>query len=482
MKQTNAAKIAKSSLWLTMSFAIVRVSQLIAQIFFARLLSPEDFGIWGMVLIVTTLSALFKESALASVLIQRGLDDKKLVDAVYSLGINIAVVMFLLQSLAGYPLSLFFGVPILWPLTVCTALVFIIGPGAGSHSAVLQRQMKFKQIAIADSAAGIARLGSGVACAALGGGVWSFAIAEIVATAVNAVLNTRMSGYHFTYHLIPDKSAVRAVRGFISSLIGINIAVFINTNGDNFIIGKLLGAKSLGYYNLAYQLAMLPAYALSQINRVNFSVLSQRDNEGQKVYLCQMLELYALFAAPTYGVALVVAPWIIPLVYGKQWTPAVLIFQIVIVFAYARGFMSILGTALNALDKPNINAAINWALIPLSIPAFYIGAQQGGIKGVAIAVAVILGVGATVWFWLAMCHAARWNIVVLLKPVLLPTATVAVAVAAVLAIPFPVYLQTVLQPLFVVLVYGAAVSIFSAGRIPRMLITTVKRSLNKANS
>ena len=95
---------------------------------------------------------------------------------------------------------------------------------------------------------------------------------------------------------------------------------------------------------------------------------------------------------------------------------------------------------------------------------------------------MILGVGATVWFWLAMCHAARWNIVVLLKPVLLPTATVAVAVAAVLAIPFPVYLQTVLQPLFVVLVYGAAVSIFSAGRIPRMLITTVKRSLNKANS
>jgi O-antigen/teichoic acid export membrane protein len=482
MKQTNAAKIAKSSLWLTMSFAIVRLSQLIAQIFFARLLSPEDFGIWGMVLIVTTLSALFKESALASVLIQRGLDDKKLVDAVYSLGINIAIVMFLLQSLVGYPLSLFFGVPILWPLTACTALVFIIGPGAGSHSAVLQRQMKFKQIAIADSAAGIARLGSGVACALLGGGVWSFAIAEIVATAVNAVLNTRMSGYHFTYHLIPDKSAVRAVQGFISSLIGINIAVFINTNGDNFIIGKLLGTQSLGYYNLAYQLAMLPAYALSQINRVNFSVLSQRDNEGQKVYLCQMLELYALFAAPTYGVALVVAPWIIPLVYGKQWTPAVVIFQIVIVFAYARGFMSILGTALNALDKPNINAAINWALIPLSVPAFYIGAQQGGIKGVAIAVAVIMGVGATVWFWLAMCHAARWNIAVLLKPVLLPTATVAVAVATVLAIPFPLYLQTVLQPLCIVLVYGAAVSIFSAGRIPRMLITTVQRSLNKANS
>lgn len=482
MKQTNASKIAKSGLWLTMSFVIIRGSQLIGQIFFARLLSPEDFGIWGMVLIVTTLSALFKEAAIASVLIQRGLDDKKLVDAVYSLGINVAVGMFILQCLAGYPLSLFFGIPILWPLTTCTALVFIVGPGIGSHSAVLQRQMKFKQIAISDSAAGIARLGGGVTCAVLGGGVWSFAIAEVVGTVVSSVLKSRMSGYQFTYHFIPDQSAIRAVRGYISSLIGINIAVFINTNGDNFIIAKLLGAQSLGYYSLAYQLAMLPAFAISQINRVNFSILSQRNNEAQKAYLCQMLELYAIFAAPTYGVALVIAPWLIPYVYGQQWTPAVLIFQIVIVFAYARGFMSILGTALNALDKPNVNAAINWALIPLSIPAFYFGAQLGGINGVAIAVALILGVGATVWFWLAMCHAGKWNTVVLLKPVLLPTATVVAAVAAALAIPLPMYLQTFLQPLFVVLTYGVAVSIFSGGRIPQMLISTVKRSLNKANS
>ncbi|NEQ84479.1 MAG: oligosaccharide flippase family protein, partial [Moorea sp. SIO2I5] len=404
MTRINAAKIAKSSLWLTSSFAVARCSQLIAQIFLARILSPQDFGIWGMVLIVTKLSALFRESAIASVLVQRGLDDKKLVDAVYSLSINVAVGMFILQCLAGYPLSLFFGIPMLWPLTACTALVFIVCPGAGSHSAVLQRQMKFKEIAISDAAAGVARISGGLACAFLGSGVWSFTIAEIAGTVVNSILKLRMSDYHFKYHLIPDRSAVRAVQGYISSLIGINIAVFINTNGDNFIIGKLLGAQALGYYNLAYQLTMLPTFALSQINRVNFSVLSQKDNAAQKAYLCQMLELYAIFGAPIYGVALVVAPWVIPFIYGQQWTPAVLIFQIVIVFAYARGFMSILGTALNALDKPNVNAAINWALIPLSIPAFYFGAQLGGTQGVAIAAALLLGIGATVWFWIAMCR------------------------------------------------------------------------------
>jgi O-antigen/teichoic acid export membrane protein len=342
--------------------------------------------------------------------------------------------------------------------------------------------MKFKEFAISDSIVGFARLGGAVLCAALGGGIWSFAVAEIAATLVDAVLKRWLSQYRFTYHLIPDSSAVREVRGYINSLIGINLAVYANTNGDNFLVGKLLGAQTLGYYNLAYQLAMLPTFALSQINRVNFSVLSQRDNNGQKAYVCQMLELYALLYAPIYGVGFVVAPWLIPLVYGPQWADAVILFQIVLVFAYARGFMSILGTALNAMNYPAINAAINWALVPLSIPTYWVGAWLGGVTGVAIAVAIVMGVAATIWFWLATCRAARWSIKDLSQPVFLPTASAGIAVVAAVAVPLPAPWQTFLQPLLLVLVYGVAVSVFSAGRIPQTLTALVKRSLNRASS
>jgi lipopolysaccharide exporter len=141
MSSPKTAKIAGSSLWLTGSFAVTKVSQLIAQIILARLLSPKDFGIWGMVLIVTTLSELFKDSAIASVLIYKGLEDKKLANAVYSVGVNISVCMFFVQMLVGFPLSQFFHQPIVFPLIVCESLVFLIGAGRGSHAAVLQRQM-----------------------------------------------------------------------------------------------------------------------------------------------------------------------------------------------------------------------------------------------------------------------------------------------------------------------------------------------------
>ncbi len=477
MTQPSAGKIARGSIWLTLSFMLVRLSQLIAQVILARLLLPRDFGVWAIVLIVTTLSALFREAAIAQVLVHRGIANKKLVDAVYSLGINVSIGVFVLQSLAGWLLTQFFNIPVLWPLTACVAIVFLIGAGAGSHGAVMQRQMKFKELAICDSIAAFARVSGALICAALGGGVWSFAVGEISLALVDSLLKRLLSGYHFTYHLIPDQRAVREVSGYINGVIGINLAVYANTNGDNLVIGKLLGVQTLGYYNVAYQLAMLPAFALSQINRVNFSVLSQQDSTSKNIYVCQALELYATLSAPIYGFAFVAAPWVIPVIYGSEWIQSVNLFQIVLIFAYARGFMSILGTALNALNKPGINAAINWVLVPVSIPSYLLGAWLGGATGVAIAVALVLGIGATVWFWLATCRVAGWQIITLSKPIILPTVTIVATIAAVLAAPLPLSLQVYLQPVGIIFLYGLVLSILSAGRIPKMWLTLAKSFL-----
>lgn len=466
MKYIGIKKIASSSLWLTASFAITKISQLIAQILLARLLTPKDFGIWGMVLIITTLSSLFKDTTVATVLVQRGLDDKKLVNAVYSLGVNISLILFAIQVLSGFPLAHFFNEPLLLPLVASTALVYLIGAGVGSHSAILQQQMRFKELAIADSIAGLARFAGAIIFATYGAGVWSFVVAEIAMATVDALLKRWFSKYRFTYHIIPDKYVIQEVRAYVSSLIGINLGVYINTTSDNIIIGKLLGAQDLGYYNLAYLLAMLPGFALSQINHVNFSVLSQQDNAGKKAYLTQILEVYALVYAPIYGIAFVIAPAIIPLLYGSEWKPVVPLFHVILLFAYTRGFMSILGITLITANKPNVNAVINWALIPLTFPAYFLGAKWGGSTGVAIAVALVMGIGATIWFWVATCRATGWDIGSLIKPIVLPTVVIIFTILCLQITNLSIYLQTIL----VLFIYVISLPILSAGRIPKIFI------------
>jgi O-antigen/teichoic acid export membrane protein len=453
MPTTSSKAITQSSLWLTSSFACVKAGQLLAQLVLARLLTPADFGVWGMVVLVNTLSDLFKDKTLASVLVQRGIEDRTVANAVYSLTISLSVVMFAVQVMVAYPLGIFFQQPLVHPLVTLTALGFLIGAGAGSHGAVLSRQMRFRELAIAEISGGMARLGVTLCAAFRGAGIWSFALGELAAVTVSSLLKRGFSHYPFTYQLFPDPAGVKAVRRYVQSILSINLAVYANTSGDNWMIGRLLGSQALGYYSLAYQLAMLPNYALSQINRVNFSVLSQRDPSGQQSYLKRLLRLYAWFAAPLYGMAFLLAPWLIPTLYGVAWTEAVPLFQIILGFAYSRGFMAILGTTLDALDKPHWNAVINWVLVPISLTAFYLGVQLNGTIGVAIAVTLILGVAATVWFWLAMGYAVGWPLMTLVKPILLPTLSVPVLILGVQILPLPSHLQEFLPPLILVVVY-----------------------------
>ncbi|AGY56519.1 oligosaccharide flippase family protein [Gloeobacter kilaueensis] len=419
--------LALGSLWLIGAFALTKGSQLITQILLSRLLVPSDFGLWAMVLVFSSFSMLFRDNAIAAVLVQRGLKDKSLVDAVYSLGINVSIGLFLLQALAGYPLSLFFHEPHLWLLTALHGTIFLLGAGAGSHDSVLLQQMRFKEIGICDTLAGVARLLGAGLCGLCGGGVWAFLAGEIAANATDAISRRAFSGYHFHYSPKINHEAIREVRSFIAGILSINLAVQLNTNGDNAVIGRVLGSQALGYYNVAYQLAMVPVFVVGKVNRVHFSALSAMLPAERQPYLTGALEKYSLIAAPVCALGFVLAPWLIPFLYGPDWVHAVILFQLVLGFAYVRGLMSILGTALNAFGKPGINALINWALVPLTIPAFILGAWLGGTTGVAVAVALVLGIVAAIWFWYAVGRVSQWSLWLLAKPVLFPTAAAATA-------------------------------------------------------
>jgi lipopolysaccharide exporter len=470
--------IARNSLWVTGSFGVSKVAQMGAQIVLARILGPQDFGVWAMVLVVTSLTNQFREAAIAQVLVQKGFENKVLTNTVYTLGINIAMMMFGVQILAGFTLSQFVSLPAVFLLTTVVATVFLIGAGAGCHGAFLMRQMRFRDLAICEVGAGFARVAGTILAAIFGCGVWSFVIGELAMTGVDAIMKRTLSQYHFSYGFKLDPTAITAVGGYIRGLLGINLAVYANTTGDNIVIGKLLGTQALGYYNMAYQLAMFPVFILSQVNRVNFSVLSQQDRDQQQHYVSQSLELYALVAAPIFGLAYLIAPWVIPLLYGISWAAAIPLFQIILSFAYARGFMAILGTALNALGHPSMNAMINWALVPLSIPAYFIGAKIAGSVGVAIAVALVMGIIATAWFWITTCRAADWPLYSLIQPIVLPTLAIISSIIATLQIPFANNLQSFLQPLITLIIYGAILSIGSGGRLPKLAFIFAQHSFN----
>ncbi|MCM0589819.1 MAG: oligosaccharide flippase family protein [Gloeotrichia echinulata DVL01] len=471
MTVSNSKKIVKASLWITVSFGMGKVAQLIAQAILARLLSPEDFGIWAMVLVLSNFSLLFRDTTIAQVLVQRGLDDSKLVNIVYSIGVNVSIILFFIQVLAGFPLSYFFNKPILCPLTALSAFVFLIGAGAGSHTAILQRKMKFKELAICDMLANFSRVSSLVISSMLGWGFWSFAIGEIAMALVDSLLKRFFSQYEFKYLFHLEKSKVNEIKEFIFGVLGSKIAVQLNITGDNLIVGKLLGTQSLGYYSVAYQLATTPAFAFSQINnRVIFSAISQTSEGSKEPKIKKVIEYYAITAGLIYGLAFTLTPELITLVYGNTWKQSIPICQTILIYSYMAGFMSILGAYLLSINKSLDIARIDWFIVPFSLTSYVIGANIAGIQGVAIAVTSVMGFAASTWYLIAACRSSGANIKSFLNSAFIPTISIAIVMITIHIIPGIHNANIYLKVLILLGAYIAMLTLVSKGRLPFSLI------------
>ncbi|WP_052331546.1 oligosaccharide flippase family protein [Calothrix sp. PCC 7507] len=463
--------MAKASLWTTVSFAIGKVAQLMAQVILARLLSPEDFGIWAMVLVLSNFSLLFRDTTIAQVLVQRGLDDIKLVNTVYSMGVNISIFLFGIQLLAGLPLSYFFNKPILFPLTALSAVVFLIGAGAGSHTAVLQRKMKIKELAMCDLLANFSRVLTLVISSISGWGFWSFAIGEIVMAVVDSLLKRYLSKHKFKYYFKLEKSKINEVKEFIFGVLGSRIALQLNITGDNFIIGKFLGTQALGYYSVAYQLATTPAVAFSQINnRVIFSTISQVDEQRKLTMIQRLIEYYASTAALIYGLAFTLAPSIIPFIYGDNWQQSITIFQIILVYAYTGGLMSILGAYLLSINKSLEIARIDWFIVPFSLTAYFIGVKTGGIQGVAIAVMCVMGFAALIWYVIAASRVSGAGIKDFLKPAFIPSFSMFIALVLSQFTPYLQNADFYLKAITIIVTYISMLVLLSKGNLPFSLM------------
>ena len=122
-----------------------------------------------------------------------------------------------------------------------------------------------------------------------------------------------------------------------------------------------------------------------------------------------MVERTALFAAPTCALIFLIAnPQVITIVFGEKWLPIYTVIPGLLFFSYFRIFNSPLSSMLVAKGRPDLNAKVNLRVAPFAVLSFMVGAYQGGIVGVSLAAALVLGVGWTTYWWWSACRKLGW--------------------------------------------------------------------------
>jgi O-antigen/teichoic acid export membrane protein len=362
--------------------------QLTSTVILARLLRPSDFGLVAMVAAFIGFISLFKDLGLATATIQQKNINHAQVSTMFWINVGLSVALMAVSMALAPLVSRIYDEPRLTAIMLVVAASFVLGGLATQHLALLRRQMRFAALSVIDIVSQCAGVFAALLVVWAGGGYWAL-VAMTPATALFTLgMAWRMTGWR------PGRPrrgvGIRSILKFGGNLTSFNVTNYFSRNADGALIGWAWGPMSLGLYNRAYSLLMLP---LNQINAplsgVTISTLSrsQGNSEEYRQIYCRIANLIVYATVPMLAILAVMSEPLIAVTLGPQWSEASAILSVLAIAAIGQPLLWTAAWVHVSLGRTH--RLRNWGLVtdPLCVLAFVVGLPWGAM-GVATAYAV----------------------------------------------------------------------------------------------
>ena len=322
-------KTAQGLFWAFLSSGGIQLLNLIIGIFLARLLSPGEYGIVGVLAIFTLLANNLQESGFGVALVN--IKDIKHNDynSVFWFNVGMSLLLYLILFLSAPMISAFFHQPCLTSLSRFVFLAFVIASLGISPNAMLVRDLKMKEKAITSLSALVISGTVAVIMAMNGFSYWSLATQQIVYNVVIVIGRYYYTRWCPTFKV--DFSPVKQMFSFSYKVLITAVLTTINNNVLTVIFGRLFPAQAVGNYTQANKWNTMANQLVSNtVAQVAQPVMTRitDDDERQRRVFGKMLRFTAFLAFPAmFGLA-IVAPQVILLAIGDKWVNSIPLLQV----------------------------------------------------------------------------------------------------------------------------------------------------------
>lgn len=329
MTESLKDKTAKGIVWSALERFSVQGVQFIVIIIMARMLSPNDYGLIGMLTIFLAVSQSLIDSGFSQALIRK--IDRSEVDnsTVFYFNIAVGILLYVLLFISAPFIANFYKEPILTNLTRAIGLSIIINSFVVVQRALLTVKIDFKTQAKASMTAAILSGIIGIGMANREFGVWSIVGYQLTNLSVNTLLLWFFSKWRPA--LVYSWKSFKCLFGFGSKLMISGLIDTLYKNIYLIIIGKVFSASDLGYYTRAHQFADFPSSNLTGIiQRVTYPILCSIQNDDERLANAyrRFLKISAFVIFPLMmGVAATAEP-IVLFLLKEQWAFAAILLQI----------------------------------------------------------------------------------------------------------------------------------------------------------
>jgi O-antigen/teichoic acid export membrane protein len=454
LKQTTARGALFSSGAQAVSFVLRTLSMVVM----ARLLFPKDFGLVGMVTAATGFIGLFRDAGLSLATIQRNTLTKGHVFTLFWVNLGVGCLLAALSALMAPALVSFYHEPRLFWITVALGMAFIFQGASAQHRAILQRNMRFRKLALIDTVSWAGSITLAISMAAAGCGYWALVGMTIGQTMLNSVGTWLAEGW--TPGAPGPLAEIRTMLRFGGAVSLNTVLSYLAYNTDKILLGRFWGADTLGIYGRAYQLANLPNENLnSTLALVAFPALSRLQNEPARLqnYFLKGYRLFLSLSVPLTASFALFADDIILVFLGPRWHEAAPVFRLLAPTVTAFGLINPLFWLLLATGQVKRSLKMGMAITPLIICGYTLGLSRGP-NGVAagFSMTMILLAAPLILFWTQYGPkgtVVKWKD--MLRSMMPPLLSAAAAALATLAVQ--VCFERVAPP---ILRLGVATSIF----------------------
>lgn len=275
-------QVIANLIWKFLERGGVQIIQIFVQLILARLLTPEDYGITGLITVFINVSATFVQSGFGSALVQKSKPTEADYSSVFYLNIIISIVMILILFFTAPYIAGFYDMALLTPVLRACSLTLIFNAFWHVHMAILQKELMFKKLFYANCAASFLSGIAGVIAAYLGYGVWALVLQQVLNSLISTVI---------VWILVPWRpkwlfsiQSIKELFGFGSRLLCSSLIDTIYGNIQPLIIGKFFSKADLGYYN---QGKLIPNVLVNNLNGsiqgVMFPVFAEYQNDQYRL-------------------------------------------------------------------------------------------------------------------------------------------------------------------------------------------------------
>lgn len=360
---------------------MVRAGLQLAQVVvLTRFLSPLDYGLMAMVIVVISYASLFSDMGLSTAFVQRQHISHEERSSLYWLSVIVGAALMLLVMAASPLAAHLLNEPKLPGLIALVSTNFLVVALGQQLRMDAEKALNFRPLALIEIVAAVSGFAVAVAGAWLGWGVYALVVSAMLSAWFTMLLCwvVLAQGWRPLWRL--RWAEVRWFVRFGGGMVANNVINHINSTVDVLLGARLLGAAQLGLYSVPRNLILQIQFMVNPIfTRVGFPVIAsiQHDQARVRQIYLKIMNLTATVNAPIYVAMAAFAPELVHLLLGEKFQDAAPLLRVLAVWGLLRSFGNPVGSLLFGLGRVRLATWWNLGLLFIVPPALWWGSQYG---------------------------------------------------------------------------------------------------------